>query len=529
MDRGLVLATAGEQSWHRRARRSRQAARAILAVATARETLLRHHGGGMGGASKGGGKGGGGQRKEGWKCPKCAYHNFGHRVTCRVCLERGAPTISTAPRNRGAGGKGGGSATSATSSKDDAWAVGGIAQRQLQQEREAARRRQSELDSLRHVHKKTVERLQVAEAAVKAASNEEDTAMDDDGTETEDIDSRIKALSTQLVHAEALLKCLDDTAAFPDLPQRVAGLKEQIADLEDKRTGPEAKLLGKAGKHAKDLRNARGKFIRKQKARARLEEELEGIDKELAATQRKREEKQRELDEVKLEASQAQAEVERLSKSSEAEPAAADAEPALGPRERTRQLAEQLAVHIGNHPARGVFDDLIRQIIAHKEAQHEAADTLRKDAPSLPPQSPTPPPTTTPTQSASGTASSGQPSPPPAEDGAPAAAAQQGSPAAAPKDGGGGPAKGSGSGAADIGRSNNDSEEELVDDAMDVEVEEALALLSPQQGDMLRRRITSRGPRGSERAASPKPPPAEQQQRDRERSPRPTKGGNRDC
>ncbi len=485
----------------------------------------------MGGAPKGGGKGSGGQRKDAWKCPKCAYSNFGHRVTCRICHERAAPTTSAASRNKGAGGKGGSSASNSASSKDGAWAVGGIAQRQLQQEREAARRRQSELDSLRHIHKKTVERLHVVEAAVKATSNEEDTTMDDDDTEVEDIDSRIKVLSTQLGHAEALLKCLDDATAFPDLPQRVASLKEQIADLEDKRTGPEAKLLGKAGKHAKDLRNARGKFIRKQKARARLEEELEGMDKELAAMQRKREEKQRELDEVKLEASQAQAEVERLSKASEAEPAAADAEPALGPKERTRQLAEQLAVHIGDHPARGVFDDLIRQVIAFKEAQHETASAQRKDASSQPQQPPATPPAPSSPQPANGTAPAGQPPPPPAEAGSPVAAAQQGTPATAPTGGDGGAAKGSGSDAANIvdgNRGDHDPEEELVDDAMDVEVEKVLALLSPQQGDMLRRRITSRGPRGPRHTSPSQPQAADEPQRDRERSPRPTKGGNRD-
>ncbi len=483
----------------------------------------------MGGAAKGGGKGGGGQRKESWACQKCNYDNFGHRTSCRVCQARPAPAAANARRSKGAGGKGGGGATSV---KTDAWAAGGIAQRQLQQEREAARRRQSELDTLRHVHKKTVERLHVAEAAAnaaKAAGADDDVAMDDDETEAEDVDARIKSLSTQLGHAEALLKCLDDAAAFPDLPQRVAGLKAQIAELEDKRTGPEAKLLGKAGKHAKDLRNARSKFIRKKKAQARLEEELDAIDKELAATQKRREEKQRQLDETKVEASQAQAEVERLSKAGEAEPEAADAEPALGPQERTRQLAQQLAIHIGDHPTRALFDDLIRQVIAHKGAMGGTTSTQRDDGPSPPPQPQCPPPTPTPPQPADVTAPPGQPVPPTTDGEAPTAAAQHGEPAAAPKASGEGSAAGSDADKTNAAKGSNDSEEELVDDAMDVEVEKVLALLSPQQGDMLRQRIAPRGPAGSRRSAPTQSQPPEQPQRDRERSPRPTKGGNREC
>ncbi len=483
----------------------------------------------MGGATKGGGKGGGGQRKESWACQKCKYDNFGHRTSCRVCLERRAPATASTQRSKGAGGKGGGGASSV---KTDAWAAGGIAQRQLQQEREAARRRQSELDTLRNLHKKTVERLHVAEAAAsaaKAAAADDDVAMDDDETEAEDVDARIKALSTQLGHAEALLKSLDDTAAFPDLPQRVAGLKAQIAELEDKRTGPEAKLLGKAGKHAKDLRNARSKFIRKKKAQARLEDELEAIDKELAATQKRREEKKRELDDTKAEASLAQAEVERLSKAGEAGPEAAGGDPALGPQERTRQLAQQLAVHIGDHPTRALFDDLISQVLAHKGATVAAASAQRDDGPTPPPQPQCPPPAPSPPQPANPTAPPGQPEPPTADGDSPTADAQHGNPVAAPKSGGEGTAAGSDADKTNAAKGSNDSEEELVDDAMDVEVEQALALLPRQQGDMLRRRIASRGPAGSGRSGSTQLQPPEQPQRDRERSPRPTKGGSREC
>ncbi len=57
------VATAGEQAWHRRARRQRQADRAIIAVAAARRRIACHHGGGgwpSGMSRRGGGNGGDG-------------------------------------------------------------------------------------------------------------------------------------------------------------------------------------------------------------------------------------------------------------------------------------------------------------------------------------------------------------------------------------------------------------------------------------------------------------------------------------
>ncbi len=140
--RPRLFATAGEQAWHRRARRQRQADRAVIAVAAARQRLARHHGGGgdgggmaqrgnrrgadaplakrliaflqreCGDGSGGGeprgrgtasrGAGGGGassdgrgrrsdgradQRRDGdWQCRHCSFQpNFGFRQRCWKC------------------------------------------------------------------------------------------------------------------------------------------------------------------------------------------------------------------------------------------------------------------------------------------------------------------------------------------------------------------------------------------------------------------------------------------------------------
>ena len=76
-----VSSATADQAWHRRARRTRQAARAILAVERARRALERHHGGGMAVA------GNVGQKKCKWRCPcaKCAFDNFGFREKCLKC------------------------------------------------------------------------------------------------------------------------------------------------------------------------------------------------------------------------------------------------------------------------------------------------------------------------------------------------------------------------------------------------------------------------------------------------------------
>ena len=89
----------GEQSWHRRARRQRQAARGILAVARAERLLRSHHGGGM---PPGTGRKACNDKKEAtpkddWLCKTCTgkdglpFRNKGFRMQCLVCkVEKGA-------------------------------------------------------------------------------------------------------------------------------------------------------------------------------------------------------------------------------------------------------------------------------------------------------------------------------------------------------------------------------------------------------------------------------------------------------
>ena len=92
-----VVAT--EQSWHRRARRQRQAARGILAVERARDALARHHGGGM--ATRDGNRNGNrdvlrGPKSPSWGCNCGELGNWASRVRCRGCGVDAPARIRTA-------------------------------------------------------------------------------------------------------------------------------------------------------------------------------------------------------------------------------------------------------------------------------------------------------------------------------------------------------------------------------------------------------------------------------------------------
>ncbi len=148
--------SATEQSWHRRARRQRQQARAILAIASARGILASHHGGGgdgsagmpnkgkkghehrldalqrqlqqaisqgqLRGAKSGGGSGGGpslaaSSSSASWTCKGCGFFNFEYRRRCLRCKGDGPPSApghgqkgksGPAHQHQGPGGKSGG-------------------------------------------------------------------------------------------------------------------------------------------------------------------------------------------------------------------------------------------------------------------------------------------------------------------------------------------------------------------------------------------------------------------------------------
>ncbi len=129
--RALQLAAAAvtaEASWHRRARRLRQQARAVLAVERARRVLANHHGGGirqpfvvdggvegMPGGEQGGVQGLLGNSNRGksgaiftnWDCHVCGLaNNFGHRARCRNCEAYPKPGARRPITGMGKGGGG---------------------------------------------------------------------------------------------------------------------------------------------------------------------------------------------------------------------------------------------------------------------------------------------------------------------------------------------------------------------------------------------------------------------------------------
>ncbi len=86
------LHSTADPSWHRRARRQRQAARALLAVGRARRILEQHHSGGgarrieTGGMAPAGSDVLLGARKPSWSCSLCQTpDNWACRIRCRRC------------------------------------------------------------------------------------------------------------------------------------------------------------------------------------------------------------------------------------------------------------------------------------------------------------------------------------------------------------------------------------------------------------------------------------------------------------
>ncbi len=379
-NRGIPLTTStrAEPAWHRRARRDRQHARALLALDRARRVLQSHHGGGMGaGRDDGKGKGKGkGPLFTDWVC-ECGYRNHGHRAECRVC--GGAPTPGTRrPKGAGKGGGGGGKGAGA-----NAWGIGGIAQRQLRQQAEAEKISQSKIDKLRAEHKKEMDKIQrQLGAARKGDSAPEELDVDDneDGDDEGDDDKEQK-LTAELRQVENLVKGLEDGTPFKDIAKkRAEDARKELESLRERRGGPEAKILGMAGRHEKALRSARNKLLRKTKAQSRMEEELDALEKQHEEIQERINQKRKSLGEVKEGVQQAQAELERLSKAGgpqggaggggggDDEAAGSDDLP-RGPRERAQLLANQLSSFLP--PA---FKEQLDTLLSAASRQREEQD-----------------------------------------------------------------------------------------------------------------------------------------------------------
>ncbi len=309
------------------------------------------------------GKGKGGPWHEDWLCGECGFSNFGRRLRCREC---GCFPSSGARKAKAGGGKGGGGGRGGGGGGGGgdagAWGVGGIAQRQLRQQAEAEK-----IGKLRAEHKREVDRLQrQLDAAKKGSPAPIEVDMDDDGDgdEAEEEDKEQK-LQSELRQIESLAKNLDDSSSFKEVAKKKADeLRKVIEDIKERKGGPEARVLGMAGRHAKALRIARAKLVKKTRAHARAEEEAEALEKEQEDLQEKIRNKRKEVDEIKEDMQAAQTELEKLAKSEDLGEAAngegEDAGQPLGPQARAQILAQQLLAFVpGSYKEQ--LQELVRQ------------------------------------------------------------------------------------------------------------------------------------------------------------------------
>ncbi len=307
---------ATEAAWHRRARRARQAARGVIAVANARALLAAHHGGGMGGARDGrGGSGAEGIKYMDWVCPmpNCKFRNYGSRPRCRECEaypQGGTRTVKGAGKGAGGG--------------QSAWAPGGIASRQLQLQEQARRDQQRALDKVRNENKREMDKLrkELADAKRTAAATGNSTTMDissgdDDDDADDDAEQKEKQLAGEIKSLEELVKGLPASVLFRSTTQkRIDEAKEELRCIREQRGGPEAKVLGVAGKHQKELRATRAKLLKRSSAQQRIEGEVEDMENKVEEMQTRLKEKRAQLAKAKEDVQQAHDELQRLTKAS---------------------------------------------------------------------------------------------------------------------------------------------------------------------------------------------------------------------
>ncbi len=335
-------------------------------------------GGGSNGNKGAGGKGKGQAVKfTDWLCT-CGFKNFGSRATCRDC-DDAPPPGARRPKGAGKGDRGG--AGGGSGGGANAWGIGGIAQRQLRQQAEAELHKKK-IEKLRSEHNKQVEKLQrQLEAARRGQPGPVEVDLEDaDDDEDEDFDEKERVLVAEQRQVELCLKGLDDGSPFKEAARkRVDEIKGEVADIRERKGGPEAKVLGMAGRHFKELRSARQKLLRKTRAQTRLEEEASDLAKNVEELQDKLKGKRKELDEVKEEVQQAKSELEKLAKATEESQEVGQDEDAddrpKGPRARAQLLAGQLSAHIP--------PQFKAQLAALVEAAVSAAEDNWGDSPSL--------------------------------------------------------------------------------------------------------------------------------------------------
>ncbi len=226
-----------------------------------------------------------------------------------------------------------------------------------------------------------VEKLQKEVDALRKTKGTDDMHVENDEDDDED-EARLQTLTSELAHVESFVKCIEGTSPLHASAQsRAEEIRAEVAAIKEKKGGPEAKVLGLAGRHERELRSARKKRLQQRKAQSRLEEEVSTLAKELQEVQDKLEGKTSDLEAIKAEALQAQADLERLSKSGAAE-AAQDVEggehgddPPKGPRARVQRLEEQLAAFLPGNDLKAQLAALVAAGV--QAAEQKAAATLR--------------------------------------------------------------------------------------------------------------------------------------------------------
>ncbi len=348
--------------------------------------------GGWSHGAKGGSKGKGPQvRYTDWLC-NCGYRNFGRQATCRECY---AIPPAGARRPKGAG-KGGGEGTGGS--------VGGIAERQLRQQAEAEREAQKKvLEKMRLEHQKAVEKLnRQLEAARRGEAGPVEVELEDEDDDDEECDADKEQSSlNELRQTEQFARSLEGSSPFKETAKaRAEAIQKELEQVRERRGGPEAKILGRAGRYAKELRNARQKLLRKTKAQNRLEEEETELEKKVDELQNKLNDKRKELEETKGEVQKAKHELEKLSKAGEEEhderKKSSDDDEPKGPKERACLLAGQLSSYLPPQfktQLEAIMGEAIKEV--EQRTQPEGGGAAASDGLPMVPPGPAQPPTST--------------------------------------------------------------------------------------------------------------------------------------
>ena len=252
-----------EQSWHRRARRLRQASRAVIAVALAQRVLAAHHGGGMPlrASSKKTGDSSGdvlpGPKSPVWGCSTCGETaNCASRLKCRGC---GKPASqSTADKAR--------SAARRVQASDAA------AGNEANAKDQALQKKDLELKRLR-------EELRKARAGVERSADRDAAATAADAVDSDDLGAAVQQARDKLKKVQSLPTEVRDLVAG-GYDECVARLQHELdaAQAERRAAHPLKKRLESAELHKarmdKKLAESRAALLEQEKQLAALQERM---------------------------------------------------------------------------------------------------------------------------------------------------------------------------------------------------------------------------------------------------------------